>query len=706
MRSSGSPRSASGRIQIRFRFTAVAAGTAVIAGLVTPAAQARPVATARPVHTVQPVATVQPVPRPIPAVRPVLTNLAHLDFLTDRVAPPSQPGHTTYHLTQESKIGVLWVYADRQTDGSFRRVGGGDFDAATNTYSQGAYDTDDLTRAAVVYLRHWRQFGDAHSRRQAYQLLRGVTYLQTASGPNAGNPVLWMQPDGTLNPSPTPVELPNPSDSGQSYWLARTIWALGEGYADFRAGDRADRKFAAFLHRRMELSIAALNREVLVRYGRYQIVDGVARPAWLIVDGADASSEAVLGLSAYVRAGGGPRARTALRQLARGISKLSGGGRNRWPYGALLPSATTNSSWHAWAAQMTSALVGASVALHDRRLIASARRDAAGFTPDLLASYGPVNGLLPAPVDRTVIAYGVDARLQGLLAVARAIHSTGVRALAGIDAGWYFGQNPAAQPTYDPATGVTADGVSSDGVVNPNSGAESTIHGLLSMLALDAHPAVSRAARRAATIVSRDGQRVVEAETATLGAGASVVTPDPSGTAESTWSGGRYVTVPAGSTVTWTMPATTQPLIVEPIVNRVTGAGGRTVWTAGGQNLGSLSTGGLGAQGVSAAPGQLVPLTLDRLLPPGSSQLLAQVSRGPVDLDAVLLTPVVARLVLTGTGQTTTLFASRARASATETAPGGRTAIICTGSGRCVSVTLGQSARVLIPGGGFAIVRS
>ena len=35
------------------------------------------------------------------------------------------------------------------------------------------------------------------------------------AGPNAGNVVLWMQPDGTLNPSPTPVELPDPSGSVQ-----------------------------------------------------------------------------------------------------------------------------------------------------------------------------------------------------------------------------------------------------------------------------------------------------------------------------------------------------------------------------------------------------------------------------------------------------------------------------------------------------------
>ena len=55
-------------------------------------------------------------------------------------------------------------------------------------------------------------------------------------------------------------------------------------------------------------------------------------------------------------------------------------------------------------------------------------------------------------------------------------------------AAWFFGANAAGQPTYDPATGVTFDGVAADGTSNHNSGAESTIHGLLTMLALDAAP--------------------------------------------------------------------------------------------------------------------------------------------------------------------------------------------------------------------------
>ena len=139
---------------------------------------------------------------------------------------------------------MLWTYADRNADGSYRRIGGGPYDAATDTYGQGAFNADDIARAAVVYLRYHRRHHDAHSRRAAYELLRGLAYMQTATGPNAGNVVLWMQPDGTFNPSPEPVELPDPSDSAESYWLARTVWALGEGYREFK-DDRPARSRAS-----------------------------------------------------------------------------------------------------------------------------------------------------------------------------------------------------------------------------------------------------------------------------------------------------------------------------------------------------------------------------------------------------------------------------------------------------------------------------
>ena len=47
----------------------------------------------------------------------------------------------------------------------------------------------------------------------------------------------------------------------------------------------------------------------------------------------------------------------------------------------------------------------------DKRLLPAAVDDTAGFTAQLLTSTGPVNGLLPTPVDTTQIAYGADARV-------------------------------------------------------------------------------------------------------------------------------------------------------------------------------------------------------------------------------------------------------------------------------------------------------
>ena len=98
---------------------------------------------------------------------------------------------------------------------------------------------------------------------------------------------------------PHPDELPDPSDSDASYWLARTLWALGEGYAAFRTRPGVRR-----IPARPEWIWPSrhYNRDVLGDYRTYQIIHGVRVPDWLIVDGADASSEAVLGLAAYVTA--------------------------------------------------------------------------------------------------------------------------------------------------------------------------------------------------------------------------------------------------------------------------------------------------------------------------------------------------------------------------------------------------------------------
>ena len=635
-----------------------------------------------------------------------LTNLDHLDWLSVEVTPPAQDGHTTYRLAEEPAVGTLWTYAEPNADGSYRYVGGGSYDAATDTWSQGAFNADDMTRAAVVYLRHWQQTGDATSRDAAYQMLRGVTYLQTATGPSAGNVVLWMQPDGTLNPSAEPVELPDPSDSDASYWLARTIWALGEGYAAFEDEDPA---FAAFLRERLELAVDAVDRQVLDRYGEHLDIDGERAPAWLVADGGDASAEAVLGLAAYQQAGGSARAGTVMDRLAEGIADLAGGSATSWPFGAVRPWALSRSIWHGWGAQMPAALARAGVT-------APAVRDSFTFDPWLLTSGGPDNGRLPTRIDRSQIAYGADSRLQSLLATADARPGTRAAAtdLAGIVGSWYFGANPAGVRMYDPATGRTFDGVNNDGTVNRNSGAESTIHGLLSMLALDDHPAVARRAV-ASTITRRVGSTSVEAESGRLSGGAATVTPGSLWTGESQYGGTGYVDVPVGGSVTVDLPqrGDARDGLVLPVVDQRPGAG-RLVVTAADRTLGTVDAGDVGEQGDSPAPGLLVPLGGLGALPRDARSVTLSARGGDVALDAVMVEPAVSRLVLDQGAHGTALLRTSAdttgrTARTTVTVPGTGRATVTTydGKGRRLSRTStpARTVAVAVPPGGFATVR-
>jgi hypothetical protein len=397
----------------------------------------------------------------------------------------------------------------------------------------------------------------------------------------------------------------------------------------------------------------------------------------------------VLGLNSYVQtAPGGSelrrRAATALGRFAEGIAAMSAGDTRSWPYGAVLPWTHSGSIWHAWASQMPSALAHAAAVLDRPALLRPAVRDSGTFTPYLLTSTGPVNGLLPGPSDRTQIAYGVDSRLQSLLAVGEQARAPGFVDLAGITAAWYFGANPAGEAMYDPSTGRTFDGINGDAVVNRNSGAESTIHGLLSMLALDARPSLATAAQSTATLAEQDGVDVVEAEDATTTGQARVVTPDPAWTGESLWSGSALELGPGAATARWEVPAAQQPRIVAPVVHATQDRNAPDIGFASrGRSLGRVATGEGGAQGVSEAPGALLPRTLPGLLPSGASELRAQVraqSASAAKVDAVLLRGLVSRLVLHG-------------------ADGG-TALLQNADGRP------QVAQVGLPGSGAATVRS
>ena len=174
---------------------------------------------------------------------------------------------------------MLWTYAEPR-NGVLTRVGGGTYDAATDTYGQGAFNADDVARAAVVYIRHWVATGSPSSRDS------GVPDAARPDLPPDGErrrtpatSCSGCSPTARSTPARTRSSCPTRPTATRRYWVARTIWALGEGYAAFAAtGDPADEAFAGFLRDRLELSIDAVDRQVLDTYGQLVSVDGRPTP--------------------------------------------------------------------------------------------------------------------------------------------------------------------------------------------------------------------------------------------------------------------------------------------------------------------------------------------------------------------------------------------------------------------------------------------
>lgn len=635
-----------------------------------------------------------------------VTNLAHLRFLVAEVPLPSLERHSTYNGAEEPRGLAPWTYADHLEDGGFAPVGGGELDESTGHWTQGAYNADDISRAAIVFLRAHTAFGEDADLETARDLLRTLTYLQVDSGELAGNVVLWQQADGTLNRSAIPIELPDPSDSEESYWLARTVWALGEGVEVFA---RQDADFTAFLADRLHLALDALERASLGRYGHWEAADGVPVPGWLITGGADATGEAALGLTAHLRVRpGDKRARRAVARYTEGIEAMTSGDVRTWPYGAILPWTESQSFWHAWGGLAPAALAAASEVTGDG--LDAAVGDAGVLTPQLLTSGGPYNSWSPVPGE-SQIAYGAQCRVESLLRTAHATGGRGLRELAGIAAGWFFGANPSGEPAYDPATGVTIDGIEPDGTVNRNSGAESTIHGLLAMIPLDTEPELARIATGITGQAQLEGMRWLPAEEANLAGGAYVVAPDSAWTGESNWNG-SYVVAEDGASARFDLEAGLRELIdrggarAHPVIHRLAEEAGTASWAAvdaGGSRtqLGTLDLGGAGDRGVTEWDGVLKPFPLDVPIPAGTVSLEV-VSHGQLELDEVMILPAITSAIYPvdiGTSLVLRVASADAQAS---TVPG-ETGSAYTADGKWVGPI--NRGRCVLSSGTFAISR-
>jgi len=387
-----------------------------------------------------------------------LVNVSHLHHLTERIAYAGD------------SVEIVHVYANYPTY---------EWVDAKESGPEGIACVDDAARAAVLYLCHYESTRSPESITRARLLLKFVMHMQADDGQFYN----FIFADRTINTTG------QTSYKSFGWWAARGVWCMALGARVLRPVDSA---FAAELARRVERTFPHIEH-LLARYDSVRIVGGFRVPQWLLYESAaDATSELLLGLNEYYAATRDQRVRRYIELLAEGLMIMQDGTASAYPFGLHRSWQTV---WHAWGNCQTQALAHAGRLLGDNAMIASAEREAIGWYSRVL-----IDGMLkevdvsnPASTTRfEQIAYGIRPMTVGLLRLYEATHKREYRVMAALAASWLFGNNVLRRQMYDPHTGRCFDGLTDSATVNKNSGAESTIEALLTLVELERFPETRR----------------------------------------------------------------------------------------------------------------------------------------------------------------------------------------------------------------------
>ena len=495
-----------------------------------PAPTSTPVPSAAPAPATPSMASASPssssVPESLSATRPrgVQTpgsamrgdvNLSHLNFLVEPVDIAGQPMAITHIYSEYPRY--EWVDAS----------------------GEGIAAVDDAARAAIVYLTDYERTAYQESLDRARRLLNFAMYMQAEDGQFYN---FITDRAGTIN------KTGNTSYKSSGWWAARAAWALGAGFRVLKGVDPA---YAVRLQSSFTRIRDVWAREMAANYGKYSTMHGVRVPGWLIGQGADVTSIAVLALLEYDEATGGGDAptRDLLSKLCEALAAYQHGDARNYPWGMHPDSAAAPFSWHAWGSTQALALARAGQQLGRSEWVQSAKREADTFFVRLLAGDMVAEwGVLPFAYPQ--IAYGVNSITQGLLALHRATGDDRYGVLAGLAAGWFYGNNSARFPMYDPTTGRGYDGLQgpSEFRVNRNAGAESTIEALMALQAVSADPVAARYVHyipaEGVQGTANSSWQVLEAENAKQTSGQAAQSyRSADSTGEARWSNGHYVSV-------------------------------------------------------------------------------------------------------------------------------------------------------------------
>ncbi len=387
-----------------------------------------------------------------------LVNLDHLNFLTEPVT------------INGKDMAIVHIYSEKP---DYEWV-----DAA----GEGITAVDDVARAAVVYLWQYEQLKTKdtpeadEALHRARLCLEFVRYMQTSDGAFYN---FVFDREGEIN------KTGNTSYKSVDWWAMRALWSLGEGIRIFKEVDPAYTEQLTVNYLLTEQAISVM----ITNYGDMTDLHGFKIPAWLPNGAADSTSVGLLGMVAYYRANPNPTTANLIEKIADGVAAFQLGNHQAYPFG--MHPVTTNAPgyWHDWGAHQGQALAEAGMVLNRQDWVDSAAEEANTFLIRhlLLERFRDI-GVVPNRLGQ--IAYGTNSIVQTYVALYKATGDEAYARYAGLAASWLFGNNMAGVQMYDPDTGRVYDGIEGpvSWRVNQNAGAESTIEGLLTLLAVNNVP--------------------------------------------------------------------------------------------------------------------------------------------------------------------------------------------------------------------------
>jgi len=402
--------------------------------------------------------------RPVPPGDTSLVNTSHLDYLYIPVT-----------FTDGTNAAGVYIYADAP-----------DYHL-TGASGEGYTCVDDVSRAALVYLRSSKFSTDTSAQSKAFKL---ISFLLAMQSPN-GYFYNFLLTGNQVNTNGI-TSINNPE-----WWSWRALQTLTEGAPIVKIINPP-------LADKMDLStsklVAALKTDLVNLPQTTKIVSGITIPQWLPAgSGTDQSATLILALIPYCTTTNDAIVKDYVKKLADGIMLMQQGDASNFPYNAFL---SWENTWHAYGNDQAYALLKAGVFLNDTQYTSRGLAEVDNFYPWLLQNgfkYSFVvtsNGSgiqLSSDKSYEQIAYGIRPMV---FAAVEAYRETGLDKyadLAGHLSAWFLGANDAGKSMYSLTTGRCYDAISSSTNVNVNSGAESTIEALLTMEIVEKYPAVKTA---------------------------------------------------------------------------------------------------------------------------------------------------------------------------------------------------------------------